>query len=153
MKNYRLNKSQFIRKPIDEVFSFFSNPENLEKLTPKYLKFKIITPLPIIMDKGQTIEYTIKLRGFSMRWSSIISLYNPPYSFIDEQVMGPYSKWHHTHKFTEIDDGTLIEDDVIYRIPLGWIGKLANYIFVKNDLEKIFQYRKEKIIKIFSINS
>ena len=149
MQYNELIKTQFIPKPIDEVFSFFSKPENLEQITPKYLHFKIQTPSPIKMEVGSIIDYTIKLRGIPMKWRSIISSYNPPYQFIDEQISGPYSVWHHTHIFKEKDNGTEIEDYVKYKIPLGFLGRITDYLFVKKDLDNIFEYRKEVINNIF----
>lgn len=149
MQYNELIKTQFISKPIDEVFSFFSKPENLEHITPKYLHFKIQTPLPVKMEVGTVIDYSIRLRGVPIRWRSIISSYEPPYEFVDEQIKGPYSVWHHTHIFREKDNGTEIEDHVKYKIPLGFIGDIANYLFVKKDLNYIFEYRKEIIDKIF----
>jgi len=146
--SYELTSSQFINKPIEEVFAFFSKPENLERITPENLNFSIITPTPIPMKKGQVIDYVIKLRGFKMRWSSIITDYKPPSYFIDEQIRGPYSVWIHKHYFTEKDGGTLIEDCITYKIPLGILGRIAHYLFVRNDLEKIFEFRSKTISKI-----
>jgi len=103
MKYYKLVKSQFIYKPINEVFSFFEKPENLQEITPLYLNFKIITPSPIKMEVGQVISYKIKLRGIPIKWNSLISSYDPPNSFIDQQIKGPYEIWHHTHRFKEQD--------------------------------------------------
>lgn len=153
MKYYKLVKSQFIDTPINEVFSFFEKPENLQEITPPYLNFKIITPSPIKMEEGQVISYKIKLRGIPLTWKSLISLYDPPNSFIDEQIRGPYAIWHHTHTFKEEDGGTMIEDEVKYAIPFSIIGRICNHLFIKNDLNKIFQYRKEKISLIFNNNN
>ena len=85
----------------DDVFNFFSMPENLVKITPKSLSFTILTPKPIDMEKGTLIDYTISLMGFPVHWRTLISDYNPPHSFIDQQIKGPYAFWHHTHTFTE----------------------------------------------------
>ena len=150
MKYFELIEKQYIDKTIDEVFNFFSKPENLEVITPKYLKFSIKTPLPITMEEGQVIEYKIRLRGIPMKWKSRISSYNPPHSFIDEQIKGPYSYWHHTHIFKVNGNGTDIIDHVKYNLPFGLIGVFANYFFVNKDLKKIFKYRKSTINEIFS---
>ena len=83
-----------------------------------------------------------------MRWSSIITDYKPPSYFIDEQIRGPYSVWIHKHYFTEKDGGTLIEDCITYKIPLGILGRIAHYLFVRNDLEKIFEFRSKEISKL-----
>ena len=148
MKEYTLEVKQFIQLPISEVFDFFSNPNNLELITPNNLKFTIKTESPIVMRLGLTIDYSLRIRGFPVKWTSLISEYNPPYNFIDEQVIGPYSKWHHEHKFIEKDKGTEIIDKIKYSLPFGYIGQLVHILFVKRDLEKKFNYRKKIINQI-----
>jgi len=101
------------------------------------------------MKEGQIINYKMKVRGIPIKWSSLIKSYCPPYNFIDEQIKGPYAFWHHTHKFIEEEKGTRIIDHVKYRIPLGYLGEMINYIWVAKDLEKIFNFRQDKIIEIF----
>jgi len=101
------------------------------------------------MKRGQKIDYTITLRGIPIRWSSLISLYDPPNSFVDEQIRGPFSLWHHTHNFREKNDGTVIGDHVRYAIPMGIIGRMANNVFVEKDLRHIFGYRQKMISKLF----
>ena len=149
MDCYELNSHQFIPEPIEKVFSFFSKPENLENITPERLHFTIHTPSPIPMDVGQIIDYTIRIRGISMHWRSRIARYDPPNCFIDEQIKGPYSIWHHTHTFMQKDGGTYIIDHVKYKIPFGFIGKIANSVWISRDLNSIFSYRKKAIAKIF----
>ena len=152
MHLYELHFCQFIHQPIEQVFSFFSRSENLEQITPQYLNFKIETFSPIKMKWGQKINYTITLKGIPIRWSSLISLYDPPNSFVDEQIRGPFSLWHHTHTFREKNGGTVIGDYVRYAIPMGIIGRIANNIFVEKDLRYIFQHRQTMISKLFSKN-
>ena len=143
MKLYTLNKEQVISKNISEVFDFFSKPENLSTITPPKMNFQILTPSPINMKKGALIDYTINIMFISMRWRTLITEYDPPYLFIDAQIKGPYSIWHHTHTFTKINEKeTLIKDIVLYSIPLGFIGRVVHWIYIKRDLEKIFSYRK-----------
>ena len=149
MHYYKLNLSQFIHQSIEQVFAFFSRPANLDQITPQYLNFKIETFLPIKMKRGQKIDYTITLKGIPIRWSSLISLYDPPNSFVDEQIRGPFSLWHHTHNFREKNDGTVIGDHVRYAIPMGIIGRMANNVFVEKDLRHIFGYRQKMISKLF----
>ena len=96
MKLYEINTTQFIEKPIEVVFDFFSKPENLERITPKNLSFKILTPTPIKMEKGALIDYTIKIIVVPIHWRTYISDYDPPHKFVDQQIKGPYSFWHHT---------------------------------------------------------
>ena len=145
MKVYSLKRKQFIKLPIEKVFDFFSKPENLEKITPSSLSFKIITPIPIDMSKGALIDYTIKLFFYPVHWRTIISDYNPPYSFIDQQIKGPYKFWHHSHKFKEVNDGVEIIDNVKYSVPFGVVGRLAHKIWIRNELNKIFDYRMKII--------
>ncbi|MEC9456602.1 MAG: SRPBCC family protein [Candidatus Neomarinimicrobiota bacterium] len=147
---YKLLTEQFIEQPIDVVFDFFSKPENLEEITPPRLRFKIITPSPIIMEKGSVIDYYIKILGISVHWQTLITTFVPPYRFIDEQIKGPYSLWHHTHTFSEENGGTMIRDEVRYIVPAGFLGQIMNFIWIKKDLDDIFSYRKEVISEKFS---
>ena len=145
MKVYNLKFNQTINKPIEEVFSFFSKPENLSLITPKKLSFKILTPSPIKMKEGQLIDYTIKILGKKIRWRTIITDYNPPDYFIDQQLKGPYSMWHHTHRFKSVNDSVEMVDEINYVVPFGFLGQIINYVFIKPDLVRIFKYR-EKVI-------
>ena len=153
MANYELTRNQFILQPINQVFPFFSKPENLEIITPRDLHFSILSSMPIDMKTGQVINYLIRLKGIKIRWSSIISSYDPPYSFVDEQIRGPFSNWIHRHSFKEINGGTMITDRIEYSIPLRLIGRIANYIFVERKLVDIFDYREKIIMDIFNNHS
>ena len=148
--SYELKRNQFIPQPIEQVFSFFSKPENLELITPRNLHFSILTSIPIDMKTGQVIDYLIRLKGIKICWSSIISSYDPPHSFVDEQIQGPFTNWVHSHNFKEKNGGTIIIDHVKYSIPFGLIGRIANNIFVEKDLVDIFDYRKKTIMEIFN---
>ena len=148
--SYELKRNQFIPQPIEQVFSFFSKPENLELITPRNLHFSILTSIPIDMKTGQVIDYLIRLKGIKICWSSIISSYDPPHSFVDEQIRGPFSSWIHSHGFKEKNGGTIIMDQIEYSIPLKLIGRIANYIFVEKDLGYIFDYREKVIMDIFN---
>lgn len=145
MKVNEIISEQFINIKIDYVFSFFSKAENLQKITPPRLGFNILTPFPIEMRRGSIIDYYIKILFMPVRWRTIITNYEPPYQFIDQQLNGPYSFWHHTHTFNEVDGGTLIKDHVKYIVPFGFLGRLINNIWIKKDLKNIFDYRKDKI--------
>ena len=148
-KEYYLEKHQFIAKSKNEVFDIFKTPENLEQITPSNLNFKIYTPSPILMDKGTLIEYRIKLLGIPIYWKTLINEYHPPEYFSDIQLKGPYSKWDHTHVFKECKNGTMMIDKIIYSIPFGIIGRIAHSIWVKEELNRIFNYRYDIIEKIF----
>ena len=149
MKVHRLNKKQKISMNILDVFDFFSSPENLSKITPKRLGFNIMTPRPIEMKEGQLIDYTIKILAVPIRWTSMITSYDPPHMFVDQQIKGPYSMWHHTHRFKELDaNHTEVEDEILYAMPLGFVGDMVHSVYVKKDLESIFRYRETTIGKL-----
>ena len=149
MKVYTLKFEQKINKPIEEVFSFFSKPENLALITPPKLNFKILTPTSIEMKEGQLIDYTIKLYGFEVRWRTLITEYEYPKKFIDQQIKGPYSMWHHVHTFYDHGDYVHMVDEINYSISFGLIGRLINKLLIKKDLIEIFDYRKNIIDKHF----
>jgi len=151
-KSYLLEKHQFIEKPKIEVFDFFKTPENLEKITPENLNFKIYTPTPILMKEGALIEYQITLLGIPIYWRTLINEYNPPNNFRDIQLNGPYDTWDHTHIFEECKNGTMMIDKVKYSIPFKIIGRMAHFIWVKRELQRIFNYRYEIIESIFKEN-
>jgi len=149
MKIHTLEKEQLIKKPLSEVFSFFENPENLARITPPSLGFIILTPTPIIMKKGTVIDYTVRVMGLKVHWRSLISCYEPPHKFVDEQLKGPYKYWHHTHRFIEKPEGTLITDKVGYALPFGPLGSIMHRLTVKKQLEDIFEYRQQVIVDYF----
>ena len=142
---YELHQELIVPKPIDEVFAFFDRPENLDKLTPSFLKFKILTPSPITMNTGTMIDYTVTNFGLPMRWTSVINEYDPPNHFVDIQLKGPYSFWHHRHEFVAEGDQTRVIDHITYDIGFGVFGKIAHLLFVKRQLKKIFAHRLEMV--------
>jgi len=140
---------QQIDLPIHDVFDFFSRAENLQRITPPLLDFKIVSPLPIEMKAGTLIDYRLKVRGFPMRWRTLIEKWEPPYCFVDTQLKGPYSLWHHTHEFEALGpNSTMIRDTVRYRLPLGPLGLLAHKLVVQNDIRKIFDFRLSEVPKL-----
>lgn len=133
------------------VFPFFSNAENLELLTPGELHFKILTPTPIAMKTGARIDYQIRLFGFPLNWRTEITLWNPPYEFIDTQLKGPYALWVHHHTFEERGaKATLLRDRVTYRLPLEPLGRLGLPL-VRRELERIFRFRQEAVARHFGV--
>ena len=133
------------------MFDFFSKAENLNELTPPDLQFKIVTPLPIKMFAGALIEYKIKLSGIPFGWKTKISVWDPPYQFVDEQLKGPYVRWHHTHTFKDLGDGRTAMVDRVEFLSPGWILEpLINALFVEKRVEEIFKYREQKLAEIFS---
>ena len=149
MKTYTLTKEMTVPRPLDEVFEFFSRPENLARITPPWLGFRIISPSPVLMKPGTVIDYTIRVMGIRLRWRTQISEYQPPHRFVDEQLQGPYAVWKHTHTFAETNGGTLIGDEVRYALPFGPLGTLVRSLAVGRQLEEIFTYRARVIAGLF----
>ncbi len=131
----------------EDVFGFFSDATNLERITPVELAFKITTPLPISMGPGTLIDYKLRLFGVPFKWQTKISSWKPPNEFIDVQLRGPYKEWIHTHSFLQTNEGTMILDKVKYRLPLWPFGECA-YPMVRMQLERIFQFRQKAIREI-----
>ncbi len=146
-KNTLVLAEQRIDRPIDEVFKFFSDASNLERITPSSVRFQIITPTPIEMKVGTLIDYKIRIKGLPIRWRTRIAEWDPPHRFADEQLKGPYHLWYHTHWFKEDGDGTLIGDRVEYR-PKG--GPIINALFVKRDVRAIFAHRQKVLADLFA---
>ncbi len=145
-----LRRELWVPNPLSEVFEFFSRAENLERITPPWMQFKILTPLPITMKQGATIAYALRVRAIPMRWLTEIERWNPPFEFVDIQAKGPYKLWRHTHRFSEVRGGTLIEDVVEYALPFGWIGRLVHWLQVRRDLAQIFDYRTQRVQALLS---
>lgn len=141
---------QIIDKPIKEVFSFFENPENLEKITPTNLGFKIKTPKPLVMKEGAEFEYTIRLGIIRFPWKTLITIYDPPFKFQDIQKFGPYKKWEHTHEFIDLGAKTKVIDIVDYDLHFILLKLLINKFYVKKNIENIFSYRSNILNKIFT---
>ncbi len=140
-------------RPIDEVFDFFSDARNLDTLTPPWLKFRILTPGQIEMRPGALIEYRIRWRWLPIYWRTEITVWEPPYRFIDRQIKGPYLQWVHEHTFEECDGGTLMRDRVDYAVP-GWILEpLIHRLLVGPDVQRIFDYRRAKMLELFGASA
>jgi ligand-binding SRPBCC domain-containing protein len=141
---HRLRRSQLIRAPLPRTFEFFSEPSNLEALTPDFLRFRILTPMPLEMGAGTRIEYALSLYRVPFRWQTLITEWVPGERFVDEQEAGPYAYWRHTHEFEAQGDNTMVSDLVEYREPLGVLGQVAHAAFVEGTLVKIFDFRREQ---------
>ena len=148
MKTYTLHHKQWVPHPIARVFDFFAKAENLEQLTPAFLRFQI-TRTPPRMEAGARIEYKLRIHGLPVRWKTDIESWDPPHQFVDVQIKGPYRLWHHTHRFREENGGTWIEDTVRYALPFGILGQAANRVMVARDVAQIFAYRGQRIREMF----
>lgn len=146
MKEYQLQTQVWLPRPRHEVFPFFAEAGNLEVITPSWLRFEVLTPAPITMRVGALIDYRIRVHGFPVWWRTEIAEWQPPERFVDVQLRGPYRLWHHTHEFHERDEGTLCLDHVRYR-PRG--GAVIQWLFVRRDVERIFEYRQQRLQELF----
>jgi hypothetical protein len=148
MHSYLLAREQWVPRQVEEVFAFFSRPENLQVLTPPWLDFRMVEA-PQELSAGSLIRYRMRWRGLPIRWTTEISEWNPPHGFVDREVKGPYALWNHEHWFTPRDKGTIMRDRVAYALPFSWLGRLANCAVVKRDVERIFDFRAEAMRRLF----
>lgn len=161
MKTYKLHRVQRVNAPLEDTFDFFSRPENLGKITPPWLAFRMVSD-DAEMREGLRIEYRVRPLGFPRKWVSEITAYDPPHRFVDEQVEGPYALWHHEHRFRALEGdregggpgggaaggaagGTEVVDTVTYALPFGPLGRLAHGLVVRRQLASIFRYRSERL--------
>ena len=147
---YTLKKSINLPLSLDEVFAFFNRPENLERLTPPFLRFHILTPPPLQMHNGAVFDYQIRLAGLPMRWTSLITNYEPPHQFVDIQLRGPYAFWHHRHSFVPREGGIDVIDEVHYDVGFSVLGKLMHRLVVQHQLNTIFAYREKVVKELFA---
>ena len=146
MRTHAFERQTWLDAPLDRVFAFFSDARNLERLTPPFVGFEILTPTPVEMRVGALIDYRIRLHGLPLRWRSEITAWEPPFRFVDEQRRGPYRQWIHEHRFEARDGGTLVTDTVRYSV-LG--GALIERLFVRRDIRRIFDYRTARLAELF----
>ena len=146
VKLHHYHAEIWLPRPLDDVFAFFSNAENLGVLTPPWVAFEILTKLPIGMRAGTRIDYRIRIHGFPLRWQTEITQWEPGRRFVDEQRRGPYRSWIHEHQFEAVEDGTRMIDDVHYAARGGeWLHR----VFIRKDIEKIFDFRRQKMVELF----
>jgi ligand-binding SRPBCC domain-containing protein len=151
MKVYKKETVQHINASLEECWSFFSSPGNLQKITPKTMGFEITDFDKQSMYAGQIIQYKISpLLGLKLNWVTEITKVKDKSYFIDEQRFGPYSFWHHKHFFEATANGVKMTDVVHYALPLGFLGRIMNALIVKNKLEEIFDYRFVKVNQLFN---
>jgi len=143
---FTLEALQVLPRSPDKIFPFFADAGNLESITPPWLHFEILTPLPIKMHAGTLIEYRLRIHGIPIRWQSEITIWEPPLRFVDEQKQGPYRKWIHEHTFAGHENGCEMRDFVRYAVPGGL---LIDRLFVRREVQRIFEYRELKLLKLF----
>ena len=148
MAEHILTRSLTLERPRETVFKFFADAGNLERITPPELNFHIITAQPIDIKRGALIDYKLTLRGLPLTWRTEISEWNPPYSFVDRQLKGPYKQWIHRHTFTDLsENSTKIDDEVRYRLPLEPFGDAIHFL-IRKELDYIFNYRQKTVATI-----
>ncbi|HEY5913295.1 MAG TPA: SRPBCC family protein [Verrucomicrobiae bacterium] len=146
MRIHSFESELWLPQPVEQVFNFFSDATNLQKLTPDWLGFELLTPSPIQIGRGTLIDYRLSLHGIPVKWQTENTAWEPPHRFVDEQRRGPYLLWVHEHRFTARENGTLVNDLVRYAVPGGW---LVDRLFVRRDVEKIFQFRRARLRELF----
>lgn len=146
MRESRFESEIWLPRPVEEVFPFFADAGNLERLTPPWLRFRILTPRPVEMRPGALIDYRLRVHGLPLAWRTRIEAWEPPHRFVDAQLRGPYRLWHHTHTFEPLDGGTLCRDVVRYAVPGG---ALVDRLLVRRDVERIFAFRRQELNRIF----
>lgn len=145
-----LRREQRLPRNPATVFEFFADARNLEAITPPLLRFRVVTPDPIVMGRGTLIRYRLRVRRVPVSWVTEITAWEPPHRFVDEQLTGPYALWEHTHSFESDGEETIMRDVVRYRIGFGALGLLADRMLVRRDLEAIFDHRAERVRELLS---
>lgn len=149
---YTLTAEQILETGINEAWDFFSSPENLEKITPSKMNFRITSGKPEKMYAGQIISYKIKIFPFfSSHWVTEITQVENLSFFIDEQRFGPYKMWHHEHRFKSENNTIGMHDKVTYKIPFGFLGRFAHFLFIRKKLESIFTFRAKLLSEKFNL--
>lgn len=147
MAFYQLRKEQFVQASIDELWDFISAPENLQKITPEYMKFQITRKgISDKMHEGMIVTYKVSpIPNIRTTWVTEITHIVEKRFFVDEQRMGPYKMWHHQHHLIPVENGVKMVDIVSYIPPFGFLGAIANSLFIKKQLEGIFEHRRKKM--------
>jgi len=150
---YLFHTRLWLKEEQKKVFNFFKDENNLERITPSNLNFKILSKSTENIQKNTLIKYKLKVHGINFKWSTKIKDFDEPQSFTDIQLKGPYKKWEHTHSFSKLSHGTLIDDKVIVKLPFGIFGRIFAFVFVLKDIKRIFKYRAETISSIYQKKS
>lgn len=147
---YQIKRTQFVKTDLATCWDFFSSPNNLQVITPDYMGFKVLTTVPEKMYEGLMIAYKVSpVMKIPLNWVTEIKYVHDEQFFVDEQRTGPYKMWHHEHHFKAVDGGVEMTDIVSYELPLGFLGRFAHWLFVRKQLEGIFDYRFKKVDELF----
>jgi ligand-binding SRPBCC domain-containing protein len=149
MNVHVLEREQWVAAPLDRVIAFFGDASNLDAITPPWLRFRIVTPMPIAIGCDTRIEYQLRLAGLPVRWRTRIAQWDPPHGFVDIQERGPYALWEHSHHFRACAEGVWMADIVRYALPLGALGAFAHALAIRATLAAIFDYRFARIRERF----
>lgn len=144
-RRYTLHREQIVPVPLQAAWDYFSNADNLQAITPRWLRFRILTPPPRTVATDSRLRYRLRFLGIPFTWETVFEVVEPPRRFIDVQRGGPYKFWRHTHEFQPVPQGTLVTDTVEYELPWGRLGQLAHALFVGRSLKRIFDYRRQQI--------
>jgi hypothetical protein len=147
MADFIVESRMWLPKPRSEVFAFFADPANLPSLLPPSLRVRLVTTPPA-MAAGAVFDLRLVWLGLPLRWRVFIREYDPPVRFLDVQVRGPYARWEHRHLFLPEGDGTRVEDRVVYRLPLGVLGRLAHALVIGRQLRAMWAYRRRRIDEV-----
>jgi ligand-binding SRPBCC domain-containing protein len=147
MRTFTIERLQVVPRPVEETFAFFADAGNLEAITPPWLSFRMLTPVPIAVGLGTRISYALRWRGVPLRWQARIEAWREGCFFADRQVRGPYPLWVHEHAFEPIPGGTQVHDRVEYALPFGLLGIGAHAALIRRDLEAIFDFRGEAVAR------
>lgn len=148
MSAYRIERRQVVSRPLEETFAFYETPRNLCRITPRWLKFRMMAGEAVTMRRGLRVHYRIRPLGLPQRWTSEITEYDPPHRFVDEQVRGPYRRWRHVHEFRPVGAATEIVDVVEYEMPFGVLGRLIHAVVVGRQLRAIFDFRARAVAEL-----
>lgn len=149
MADHILESRLWLPRPRAEVFQFFADPASLAAVTPRWLGFRLLSSSSVPLEAGAVFDCRIRWLGVPIRWRTLIREYDPPYRFVDVQVLGPYARWEHRHLFREERGGTWVEDRITYRLPLGAVGRLLHSACVARQLRAIFDYRRRRLEEMF----
>ncbi|HET7877012.1 MAG TPA: SRPBCC family protein [Methylomirabilota bacterium] len=152
MADYVLERRLWLPRPRPEVFEFFADVRNLEKIHPPWAGFRWVQPPPRI-DAGAVVDFSVRVAGIRVRWRAIIREFDPPYRFVDAQLRGPFARWEHRHRFLEGPPpegqagvaGTWVEDRVTYRLPLGTLGRVVHALAVGRRIRALFDHRERTL--------